>query len=296
MAGRQAGRPKVVPDEAMNALFDPENPDALVNKVPPRLVPVLERVRNKLPRTLMLTEREIKMQCKPDERDERVRLSFWDEYNASTAAGKRMAINSIICGAVSWETWVSAYEPNNKRMLWIFTPPTSYAMQMRHILYKGTERLLEIMNLPIEDKDGKIDPKIATLILKAWQLADMRIKGGIVQRMQVEQKSVSVNFNSEQNVDQLREQVSNLQLEDLETLERRIEKAKRDQTRYLKHYTPELKALITNGNGEVLDDFDAITRSKQRLQMPDIPELPDIELKMDEVIDGKEETDQGRTH
>jgi hypothetical protein len=292
MAGRQAGRPKLVPDEAMNALYDPENPDSLLNRVPPRLVPVLERVRNKLPRTLMLTEREIKMQCKPDERDERVRLSFWDEYNASTAAGKRMAINSIICGAVSWETWVSAYEPNNKRMLWIFTPPTSYAMQMRHILHKGTERLLEIMNLPITGDDGKVDPKVATLILKAWQLADMRIKGGIVQRMQVEQKSVNFNLNSGENIDQIRQQVNHLQLEDLESLERRIEKAKRDQTRYLKHYTPEIKRLIENGDGEVLDDFDSITRSQQRLQFPEIPELPDIELKMDEVLDAKEEIKQ----
>lgn len=293
---RPPGRPKMVSDEAMSALYDPQNPDALMNRLPPRLTSVLERVKNKLPRTLMMTEREIRNHCKPDERDERVRLSFWDEYNAATASGKKMALQSIICGAVSWETWVTAYEPDNKRMLWIFTPPTSYAVQMRHILYKGTERLLEIMNLPITNKNGDVDPKIATLILKAWQLADMRIKGGIVQRMQVEQKSVNVNFNSEQHVDQLREQVSNLQLEDLETLERRIEKAKRDQHRYLKHYGDEVKALIKSGDTEILDDLDSVTRSQQRVQMPDIPELPDIELKFEEVTDGQETTEQGRAH
>jgi hypothetical protein len=293
---RQPGRPKVVPDEAISALYDPHNPDALLNRLPPRLVPILERVRNKLPRTLMLTEREIRTQCQPDERDERVRLSFWDEYNAATASGKKMALQSIICGAVSWEMWVSGYEPNNKRMLWIFTPPVSYAIQMRHILHKGTERLLEIMNLPMLGEDGKVDTKVATLILKAWQLADMRIKGGIVQRMQVEQKSVNVNFNSEQPVDQLREQVSGLQLEDLETLERRIEKAKRDQHRYLKHYDGHIKSLIKSGDQEILDDVETVTRHGQRMMMPDIPELPDIELKFEEVTDGQEEAEPRRAH
>lgn len=289
---RPPGRPKVVSDEAMNALYDPDNPSALINKIPDRLIPVLERVKAKLPRTLMQTEREVREYCEPDERDDRVRLSFWDEYNAATAAGKRMSLQSIICGACSWETWVTTYEQSNKKMLWVFTPPVSYAMAMRQILHRGTERLLEIMNLPIKGDDGKVDPKVATLILKAWQLADMRIKGGIVQRMQVEQKSVNVNFNSLEGASQMRDQVQNLQLEDLETLERRIENAKRDQYRYLKHLGPEQREAMLAGDRETILDIENATRSSQRTAMPDIPDLPDIELKLDEVIDAQEENEQ----
>jgi hypothetical protein len=114
--------------------------------------------------------------------------------------------------------------------------------------------------------------------------------------MQVEQKSVNVNFNSEQPVDQLREQVSSLQLEDLETLERRIEKAKRDQHRYLKHYDGDIKSLIKSGDQEILDDVETVTRHGQRMMMPDIPELPDIELKFEEVKDGQEEAEPRSTH
>lgn len=285
-----AGRKKLVSDEAMNALYDPDNPNALINRIPPRLQPILERIRTKLPKTLLLPEREIRKYCDPDERDERVRLSFWDEYNAATSADKRMSLQSVICGACSWEGWVTAYEPNNKRMLWIFTPPTSYVAAMRHILHRGTERLLEIMNLPIVNKDGDVDPRVATLILKAWQLADMRMKGGIVQRMQVEQKSVNVNLNSDHHVDQIRSQVQSLQLEDLETLERRIEKAKRDQIRYLKECSSEHRELILT-NKDMLEDLELMTKSKQRVRMPDVPEvpeLPDIELKLEEVMNAKE--------
>ena len=290
MAGRQPGRPKSVSDEALSSLYDPSNPQALINMIPPRLVPILDRVKDKLPRMLLRTERELRNYCEPDERDDRVRLSFWDEYNAATAAGKKMSIQSIICGACSWEGWVTIYEPNNHKMLWVFTPPTSYVAAMRQILYRGTERLLEIMNLPMTDKDGKIDPKVATLVLKAWQLADMRVKGGIVQRMQVEQKNLNVNLNADSGVEQARVNIQALQLEDLEVLERRIEKAKRDQTKYLKGITDEQRELIIGG--ELLEDFENVTKSSQRMMMPDIPEvpeLPDIELKLDEVINANEE-------
>jgi hypothetical protein len=293
MAGRPPGRPRVVSDEAMNALYDPENPHALINRIPDRLKPILERLRQKLPRTLMSSEKDVRLYCSPDERDERVRLSFWDEYNAASACGKQMSLQSIISGTCSWETWVTTYEPNNRKMLWVFTPPVSYAMAMRQILHRGTERLLEIMNLPITDKKGNVDPKVATLILKAWQLADLRIKGGIVQKMQVEQKSVNVNFNSlEGSSTEMRQQVQNMQLEDLETLERRIENAKRDQYRYLKHLGPEQREAILAGDHDTILDIENATRSSQRTTMPDIPELPDIELKLDEVIDAQEENEQ----
>ena len=292
MAGRPPGRPRLVPESTINALYDENNPDALVNKLPDRLVPILERVRVKLPRWLARTEHDLRKYCEPDERDERVRLSFWDEYNAATAAGKKMSLQSVITGATSWESWVSAYEPSDIKMIWILTPPVSYSMAMRQILHRGTERLLEIMSLPIMDDHGKVDPKVATLILKAWQLADMRVKGGIVQRMQVEQKSVNLNFNSPDGTEQIRESMASLQLEDLESLERRIENAKRDQYRYLKKLEPAQRDAILSGDRETIEDIENFTRSQQRMKMPDIPELPDIELNLNEVIDAKEEAEQ----
>jgi hypothetical protein len=291
MAGRPPGRPRKIPEEKLNALFDQENEDSLISKLPDRMVPILERIRHRLPRFLARPEHDLRIYCKPDERDERVRLSFWDEYNAATAAGKKMSLQSIITGSTSWESWVAIYEPSDMKMIWILTPPVSYAMAMRQILHKGTERLLEIMNLPIMDDNGKVDPRVATLILKAWQLADMRVKGGIVQRMQVEQKSVNVNFNSLESSDHMRASMQNLQLADLESLERRIETAKRDQYRYLKKLDPAQRDAILSGDSEILDDIENFTRSSQRLKMPDIPELPDIELRMEEVIDVKEETE-----
>jgi hypothetical protein len=282
--GRRPGRPRAVSAESLDALYDPNNPNALINVIPDRMVPLLHKVKEKLPKMLMRSERELRQYLKPDERDDRVRLSFWDEYNAATSAGKKMSIQSVICGSVSWEGWMTVYENNTHKLLWIFTPPTSYVAAMRQILYRGTERLLEIMNMPMTDKDGKIDTKVATLILRAWQLADMRVKGGIVQRMQVEQKNLNLNLNADQSIDQARAQVQALGLDELEALERRIEKAKKDQGKYLKGVTSEQRELILSG--ELLEDFENVTKASQRTMMPQIPDVPDLpEIDEKEIFD-----------
>lgn len=277
-------RKDLVSKNGLESLYDRECADALINLLPLRLVPIFERVKKKMPKTLMSDERTIREFCKPDTRDERVRLSFWDEYNASTSIGKRMSLQSILCGAVHWDTWVGVYEPNDTKMCWIFTPPTSYVASMRHILHAGTERLLEIMQLPMLKDDGKVDTRVATLILRAWQLADMRMKGGVMQRVQIEQKSMNVNIDASNS-----SKVDEMSLEELEAVERRIERAKRDQIRYLKGATEENRdaviELARNGDFEMLEDIENMTtRFKQKRNvLPPLPSLANFPEPEDEL-------------
>lgn len=292
----QLGRRKLVTDDALKSLYDNDNPDSLINKLPSRLVPIFERVRFKLPKTLLSDERTVRKYVTPDDRDDRVRLAFWDEYNASTAAGKRMSLQSIISGTCSWESWITAYEPHDKRMCWVFTPPTSYVSQMRHILHRGTERLLEIINLPMVDEAGKVDIKVANLVLRAWQLADMRVKGGVMQKVQIEQKSMNYNLNADAEINALRGQVSAMSLEELESLESRIEKAKKDSYKYLKNCSREQLDLITSATSEncgMLEDLENRTLATHRSSLPVLPKLPDLpdlpELTEKDLEDVKEE-------
>lgn len=293
----KGGRRRIVSEEAIESLYDAGNPDALINKLPQRLVPIFHRVRDKLPRTLLADEPDVRRYCDPTERDERVRLSFWDEYNASTACGKRMSLQSIITGCCSWESWITAYEPHDKRMLWIFTPPASYVGMMRQILYKGTERLLEIMNLPMLTEDGKVDVKVANLVLRAWQLADMRVKGAVTQKVQIEQKSMNLNLNSntDEAVNQMRSRMSEMSIDDLESLERRIEKAKRDGAKFLKGASADQMELILkaplNGDTVMLEDMENMTNNQRRNVMPPIPPLPRAMPDLRGVNDDPEEED-----
>lgn len=299
MAG--PGRKRIVTEEALNTLYDTDNPDSLINRIPQRLVPIFERVKAKLPKTLLSDEKTVRRYIEPDDRDDRVRLAFWDEYNASTQINKRMSLQAIISGTCSWESWITAYEPHDRRMCWIFTPPTSYVSQMRHILHRGTERLLEIINLPMLNDDGKVDVKVANLILRAWQLADMRVKGGVMQRVQIEQKSMNLNLNAESTVDGLRAQVSGMDLQELENLEQRIERAKKDSYKYLKGASKEQIELImnaSNGDLEMLEDFENRTLAPHRYALPELPDLPEVKPLdnfADEVMDDTQEESAARS-
>jgi hypothetical protein len=209
--------------------------------VPTRLVPVLRRLEPKLHKVLTRTEGELRDHLQPDERDERVRLAFWDEYNHSTQCGKKMSLAAMLQGCMSWEAWVTVFEPSDKKMLWVLCPPISYQTAMRNILHVGTERLMEIMRLPIVDENGKADSKTIVNILKAFQLVDLRVKGAVMQKLQIQQQSLNVHatMNQDQvNMHMLPSSnnvpVDTLQLEDLEKLERRLDRARRDGRRLVK--------------------------------------------------------------
>lgn len=288
IAKGRPGRKKIVTPEAIEAMYAEDNPDSLINVIPLRLVPILKRVREKIPRILLADERDVRRYVDPTERDDRLRLSFWDEYNASTACRKRMSLQSILSGVCAWESWITVYEPNDKKMVWLFCPPTNYVAMMRQILHRGTERLLEIMNLPMLTDDGKIDVRVAQLVLRAWQLADMRVKGGVTQRVQIEQKSMNVNVDTD--INQMRESVNGLQLHELEALEKRIDRAKRDQHKLLKHIDPEQMDLILkaplSGDTTMLEDFELMTSGQKRADLPPLPDLPDLP-ETNEVFSGQ---------
>jgi hypothetical protein len=188
------------------SVLNPHQESSLLNVAPLKVVPLIMRVRESLPELAVASEDWLRKYLKPDERDERLRLSFWDEYNIVTAGTykRRMRLESILSGICNNNTWEKVYACNDKKLLWVLTPPKSYVQSMNYILHLGTERLSEIMSLPIKDEDGNVDHKAASLILKAFEMVDMRVKGGIIQKMQVEQKNLNVHVSAPSDLEAIR--------------------------------------------------------------------------------------------
>jgi len=274
-------RPYNMPDGALTGtMYDTENPDSLINVIPTRVIEVLHRIRPKMPRVLHCTEHELRDYIKPDERDERIRLGFWDEYNHSTSAGKKMSLSSFLHGIMSWETWVTVYEPSDKKMMWVFCPPVSYQVAMRNILHKGTERLMEIMSLPLRDDMGKVDSKVIVNILRAFQLVDVRVKGAVTQKLQIQQQSHNINQNINMEGSSLGSGVpiDTLQLEDLEKLERRFEKARRESKRLV-------ASLDETDRAQYLRDY-ADPEAERVGDVREFPELRVEDMDQDILLDG----------
>lgn len=234
MSSRPHTAAKLAKSEAADRLaafsiFDENNPCSVINLVPPTMREAMRRCVKELTYITHASEAQIRLYAEPDERDERLRLAFWDEYNYATSVGAPIRINQVIKGVCSVETFYQFYLPNNKKLAWIITPPKFYSQGMKYILHLGLDRLTEIMQSKVVDEDGKLDVRSAALILKTFQLVDLRVKGAIMQKVQIDQRTL--NMNAEVRAEELQQmqlrQLQSMSPKDLEELERRAAIAER---------------------------------------------------------------------
>ncbi len=159
-----------------------------------------------------LDEQGIKDRLKPTGTQNQLRLLFWIEYDrVQTSFAKNMLLVNCFRGGVSEESYLR-YIKVPLLLAWIITPPTHYLVQMDALLDTGLKRLQEILDLPIvipehkkksritgkeETIPAKVDTGAANLVMKAFAYVDMRKHGAITQRMEINQKTLSVSVKSD---------------------------------------------------------------------------------------------------
>lgn len=127
--------------------------------------------------------------------DHALRASFWREYDKACALGReRITVKSIIAGICSETYFYERFLNEPARVAWMVLPHSVYAKEMEAILHRGTQRLWELMEMPIRDKDGRVDPRRAEALLKVIQEVQNRVRGMAVQR--VEKKEVSLQMKA----------------------------------------------------------------------------------------------------
>lgn len=233
--------------------FDLENPNSLINRVWPEFVPYVRAVADIYPQHLLDNENKVKAFCSPDERDLRVRLKFWDEYYQSTAQDRVMKLNHVTHGCVSYDTWEHVYLPNRLKLLWVLTQPSTYTCSMRSLLEKGLERLHEIMDMPLMvRKGGRLEPDIRMIsqVLKAFQLVDLRVKGSVVQRMQIDQRSLNVNHNVDGS-EAAKANLGLLSMQQLREMEEQLERLEQRRSRVV--------AMLPEGEQKEVEAVTTIT-------------------------------------
>lgn len=253
--------------EVTDGLFNEDNPAALIAVAPPSFVPVLRSLQADLPKMFFRNDTELRRMIKPDERDDRLRIAFWDEYQAATAVGKRMAVSAFLrVAAVDIIVWEGFYLHEREKLLWIITQPKSYANAMKQILYRGIERFQEIMELKFEDEKGKLDSRALGQFLKAFQLVDLRVKGSIMQKVQIEQRNLNLNAEiSNAQMDHEMAKLANMSLSELEELDQKLEKAKMIEAKMM-------RALPETDREAILDIKAEINSPTPTFNAPDVYE------------------------
>jgi hypothetical protein len=194
-------------------LYEKENPDALINLLPPVVADaILEHSQNH-PEFFNVDEHALKKAIIEvggkgggiSPMDNRIRINFWLEYDRVMArrrdgdqTSKMMNMSTAIAGVCSRELFYKHYLRSYTRVAWLVCPPVNYTMKATEALEFGLEQLREVLDLPNVDSKGNPNAKLAAIKVKIVEMLDMRIKGAIVQRSM----NVNVNTGGSQNVNQ----------------------------------------------------------------------------------------------
>ena len=192
------------------AIMDEDKPDSLINIAPPALRVYLKKVPIEL---FALGEEAFIKKFEPDGETTRLKLRFWDEWQTCVLQREAMQVERIYGGVCTREFFLEAVKVPEK-LAWIIMPPVEYEISLRETLYQGQRRLREIIQLPITterpvkigkkfvyDDNGKhvmekvVNVAVVKEIRQTVALLSDRVKGSIAQRLEVQQKSTSLNLN-----------------------------------------------------------------------------------------------------
>lgn len=264
-------------DAQYMSIYDTENPCSIINLVPDSLKEVLYEHKDRYTGYFHLNEAEVRNRVKPDERDERLRLNFWDEYNYATQVQSKVRMQQVMQGVCSVECWYQYYLKTPMKIFWMITPPKYYSQSMKYILNMGLDRMIEMMSAKVVDEQGKLDVRAAGVILKAFHLVDLRVKGAIAQKVTIDQRTMNLNadINAEHmsriQLDQLRD----MSPDDLLELERRAQIAERASKSMLRGESPEEKQQVidiatNNTHNDLPTRLDELIDTDE----PEPPEIP----------------------
>lgn len=136
-----------------------------------------------------------KRKASPSPTDNRLRVSFWQEYDRAQAKGRPMNMSMVYGGICSREYWEQCYLKFAEKVAWLMTPPASYSIAMEEALIYAIEQMRDILEMPNEDPvTGKLNFKLMELKAKIYESVHIRVKGAPVQR--VENKTMSLNVNT----------------------------------------------------------------------------------------------------
>ena len=230
----QAKKRKYLPDLNLSDprfnLYDVHSPTSIYSLAPECIKETILECYTRMPKLLIYPERRIRDILKPNERDDRIRMSFWDEYNrvSALAIPKPMALRNIINTVITPSIFEQEYAHNRHRVAWLITPIRSYAHSMQLILTRSLDKLMDVVEKDITKPDGTLDHKLITQIIKIAQITDLRVKGAIPQYLRVDQRSMNVNVDADQmrlnKVSNDFEQLLSLPLDELERMREKSER------------------------------------------------------------------------
>lgn len=211
-----------------------EDQFSVIRMVPPKFAERLLALPDELKVCEEGTIRSVmrKVGCKLTPLDTQLRLAFWLEYERCVQRQeKKINLCNVYAGICVEEYFYQHYLSNQYRLAFMLCPPQSYSVKMQEMMELGLARLREIMTMDmIDEKTGKVDTRIAKLVMQAAVLVDLRVKGAVAQRIETVNKSAVLHVDLMKN----REDLDNrLQQNSMELLDAKLKQMEETERRYL---------------------------------------------------------------
>lgn len=133
--------------------------------------------------------------------DNRLRYKFWTVYDDAVMTDSKMQMSQVFSGVMSYSAFTAFCLEKKEKLAWIMCPPSSYEVSNREALGFSSNMMRELIGVsPIQldaegNPTGVVNTKLAELQVKIHAMLDMRVHGGITQR--VEQRSLNINMSDD---------------------------------------------------------------------------------------------------
>lgn len=204
-----------------------EGPRSIVALLSPAVSAQIKKIIEERPELFNRDEHDLlkllrDMKASPNATDNRLRLSFWNEYErAQTEQLDGMRVSNIHNGICTHQYFLERYLQQPERVAWLLCPPTNYEKALDEALCFGVEQLREILALPLYDAKGKLNTALASLKERIVSRLDERKNGSIVQR------SLSVAVGDGKLDDELKQRLLSSSMEEIQKRLKAL--AKRDR-------------------------------------------------------------------
>lgn len=196
-------------------LLDADNPYSLLELAPPAVRAAIENLPTKF---FGYSEKKLRDEANAPAEIARLRMSFWDEYIRASSEQRLMDVRSIVRGVCSHNYFYEKILANQNWTAFITIPPADYGLAIREMLELSWDRIREVLMLPITEKvplriserneeTGKMETRYEIIekpntkligeIRQITNMLDLRVKGAIMQKVQVENRNLNMSVNAD---------------------------------------------------------------------------------------------------
>lgn len=162
-----------IPNDDENQMFNhlPESLRNIISNIPDEILRMDEKELAELTPRKAFTAVDL-----------RLRVAFWKELNHCFLEGKPMRMTRVYTGVCTNEYFYAVLLKNQVKVAHMIKPIPTDERIFDEMGYLAQNKLRELVNLDYIDSKGKVDAKLALVVLKASELVLNRAKGIMVQK------------------------------------------------------------------------------------------------------------------